>query len=305
MPLHLPGGIDHAAAGVATRHSGYGVIRLRGVPIGATLISAHLVWGEITQPSPGNYSIGFGSVCNGGIAYQGIVYGQTTQPCWNSAGVYAGYIANVTNAIVAGINGDYQVKGLKSFPFNNRCPWSDPACGPSSNALVLSEGASLIVLYSHPNIPPQAQIFINLGPGMFFGPHTVNHSTGTPILPGMQTVKHTRIGADGQVTRSFGTLTNPFIPDPSCGLRSHPLISNEETWIGGSTPVQIKGNGSPFNQDSDWNGDDGEPMNKLWDTHTDVFLNSNFLAANPLNYTVKYVSGGDFIVWAVHILGIR
>ncbi|HET8783675.1 MAG TPA: hypothetical protein VFM63_14780 [Pyrinomonadaceae bacterium] len=307
VALPLAGGLDHAVAGVATRNSGSGVIRLRGVPPGSQLVGAVLIWGEITnQLTP--YTIGFGPTFTPLGTFTGNIYGTTQQPCWNSLGVYAGYITNVTSQINLGINGDYQVKGLRTAIANNRCPWTDAACGGPANGLVLSEGASLIVFYTNPCIPLNAQVYFNLGPQFFFGGHSVTHWTpGFPILPNMQTVKHSRIGADGQVTQSQGTIFNP-IANPSCGLRSSPLISDERTWIVNSAgaQLQIKGDGAGLNRDSDWNGYDGEPLNKLWDTHTDVFANSNFLAVNGgLNYTVRYQAQGDCIVWAAHILGIR
>ena len=103
--------------------------------------------------------------------------------------------------------------------------------------------------------------------------------------------------ADGQVGVS------------NCGLRSIPGISDERTWIENPITlgsIQIKGDGAGLNRDSDWNGYDGEPLNKLWDTHTDVFGNGQFLAAGGgLSYRVRYLSQGDCIVWAVHILGVR
>jgi len=95
----------------------------------------------------------------------------------------------------------------------------------------------------------------------------------------------------------------------NCGLRSIPQVSDERTWIenpvtGGS--IQIKGDVGGLNRDSDWNGYDGEPLNKLWDTHTDVFADSDFLAkGGGLSYRVRYLSQGDCIVWVVHILGVR
>ena len=301
VALQLAGGLDHAVAGVSTRNSGTGVIRLRGVPPGSQVVLALLVWGEITTPPAVGYPIEFGSVCNtGGTIYQGFLYGTTSQPCWNSSGVYAGLIANVTAALIGGpINGDYQVNRLKSAITDGRCPWRDAVCS-GSNALPLSEGASLIVYYLNPCVPQNAQVYLTLGPKMFAtGIHTFTHGVG-PIPLGMQ-VKHSRIGADGQV--SLGTGANPLF-DPSCGLRSSPQISNEQTWIiGSSSSVQIKGNGG-LNQDSDWNGDDGEPLNKLWDSHSDIFPNSNMFGGGN-QYTVQYVSNGDCIVWAAHILGIR
>jgi hypothetical protein len=118
-----------------------------------------------------------------------------------------------------------------------------------------------------------------------------------PINGNLANLKHSRIGADGQVG-----VTN-------CGLRSIPGISDERTWIENPATagsIQIKGDGAGLNRDSDWNGDDGEPLNKLWDSHTDVFANGNFLAAGGgLSYRVRYLSQGDCIVWVVHILGVR
>ena len=298
VALPLNGGIDHAVAGVATRNSGTGVIRLRGIPPGSTLLSAILVWGEIAAPPAlAPYPIAFGPDCGLLANVNGNAYGAAPQPCWNPAGQYFGYIANVTGQIVPGINGDYRIRGLKSAITNGRCPWGDGNCAGPGNALTLSEGASLIVFYSNPCIPKAAQIYVSLGPRMFFGPHSVVHATAPAINGNMPNLKHSRIGADGQV----GVL--------NCGLRSMPGISDERTWIENPITlgsVQIKGDGAGLNRDSDWNGYDGEPLNKLWDTHTDVFGNGGFLAAGGgLSYRVRYQSQGDCIVWAVHILGVR
>lgn len=297
VPIPLPGGIDHAVAGVATRNSGQGVIRLRGVPPGSTLIDAYLVWGEITAPPAAGYTVGFGADCAAGANVTSVVYGTAPQPCWNPAGIYAGHIVNVRAQIVAGINGDYRVKGLKSALTNNRCPWGDGNCAGPGNALTLSEGASLIVLYSNPCIPRAAQLYLSLGPRMFFGKHTVNHPTAPAINGNLPNLKHSRIGADGQVG-----VTN-------CGLRAMTAITDERTWIQNAFNlglIQIKGDVGGLNRDSDWNGYDGEPLNKLWDSHTDVFGTGAFLAAGGGNsYNVIYQSQGDCIVWAVHILGVR
>lgn len=302
LPL-VAGGLDHAVAGVSTRNSGSGVIRLRGVPVGAQLVQAWLVWGEITTPPATGYPIEFAPVCKpSGLAYFGSVYGTTQEPCWNSSGIYAGLIADVTSAFPSGgpINGDYQVSRLKSAITDGSCPWRDAACS-GSNVLTLSEGASLIVYYISPCVPPNAHVQLHLGPQWFAGPYSVNHNIGT--VPTGMLVKHSRIGADGQVSVGSGATTS--IINPSCGLLSSPAISNELTRISGfSGSIVIKGNSSALNQDSDWNGYDGEPLNKLWDTHSDIFPSSNIFAGAPF-YTVSYASQGDCIVWAAHILGIR
>jgi hypothetical protein len=302
VTLPVQGGIDHAVAGVATRNSGQGVIRLRGVPPGSQLLSAVLVWGEIAAPpAVAAYNVGFGQDCAVGANVVGtpapFPFNPAAQPCWNPNGQFFAYVANVTAQITPGINGDYRIRGLRSAIRDGRCPWGDSACAGPTNELPLSEGASLIVFYANQCIPRKAQIYVNLGPRMFFGPHVVTHATLPPINPGFQNLKHSRIGGDGQVGGA------------NCGLRSIPQISDERTWIenpvtGGS--IQIKGDVGGLNRDSDWNGYDGEPLNKLWDTHTDVFADSDFLAkGGGLSYRVRYLSQGDCIVWVVHILGVR
>jgi hypothetical protein len=199
VAIPIQGGIDHVVAGVGTRNSGNGTIRLRGVPPGSTLLSAVLVWGEIAAPPAIiNYTVGFGPVCQE-VNITGNSFGAAPQPCWNPAGQFFGYIAPVTGQILPGINGDYRIKGLKSAITNGRCPWGDGNCAGPGNALTLSEGASLIVFYSNPCIPRAAQIFVSLGPKMFFGPHSVTHPTGVAINGLLPNLKHSRIGADGQV----------------------------------------------------------------------------------------------------------
>jgi hypothetical protein len=302
VTLPVQGGIDHAVAGVATRNSGQGVIRLRGVPPGSQLLSAVLVWGEIAPPpAVAAYNVGFGQDCAVGANVVGtpapFPFNPAAQPCWNPNGQFFAYVANVTAQIAPLINGDYRIRGLRTAIRDGRCPWGDSACAGPTNELPLSEGASLIVFYANQCIPRKAQIYVNLGPRMFSGPHSVTHATIPPINPGFQNLKHSRIGGDGQVGGA------------NCGLRSIPQISDERTWIenpitGGS--IQIKGDVGGLNRDSDWNGYDGEPLNKLWDTHTDVFADSDFLAkGGGLSYRVRYLSQGDCIVWVVHILGVR
>jgi hypothetical protein len=296
VAIPIQGGIDHVVAGVGTRNSGTGVMRVRGVPPGSTLLSAVLVWGEIATAAIANYPASFGPVCQE-VGITANSFGNSPQPCWNPAGKFFGYITNVTGQILPGINGDYRIKGLKSFFTDGRCPWGDGNCAAPGNALTLSEGASLIVFYSNPCVPRAAQIYVNLGPGMFFGPLSVTHNTVPAINGALLNLKHSRIGADGQV----GTT--------NCGLRSSPGISDERTWIENPVTlgsIQIKGDVAGLNRDSDWNGYDGEPLNKLWDTHTDVFGNGQFLAGGGgLSYRVRYSSQGDCIVWAVHILGVK
>jgi hypothetical protein len=272
----LNGGLDYVASGVATRNSGAGWIRLRGVPSGATPVSAILYYGSIsTSASP--------SVCLNGAPLAGVNFGTSAEPCWNATGTFFAYIAGVPLAAISpGINGDYRVSCLPSSVTDGT--------PPGTNVLPLSEGATLVVIYSHPSVPATAQIFINHGPQLFiFGAlNTVNFA----VIGPHSFLKSTRIGADGQVggnNSSFLSVTDERTSiGPGFAFTSPPL-------------VQIKGPGSGFNGDSDWNGADGEPLNRLWDTHTDI-LPGSLIPAGNIFHTVQYISHGDCIVWVAHIL---
>src|SRR5688572_27582694 len=119
VQLPIQGGIDHAVAGVATRNSGEGVIRLRGVQPGSTLLSAVLVWGEIAPPPAiAAYPVVFGQDCAVPAVVNGtpavFPFNPAPQPCWNPAGQFFSYMANVTAQIAPGINGDYRISRLRS-----------------------------------------------------------------------------------------------------------------------------------------------------------------------------------------------
>jgi len=277
IPIPLPGGLDHVAAGTGTRNSGFGTIRLRGAPVGAAVVVAYLFWGTIypTGGVPATATAVFN-----GVTVTGLLIGTSTQPCWNAAGTFAAYRAAVP--VPAGINGDYRVSGLATSVANGTSPWC-----PIVSTLPLSEGASLIVVYSHFSVPATAQVVISNGPLFFSGAASITHFLTLPV-PAHSILKHTRLGADGQV----GTA--------SCGLRSISSITNERTFI---NLTQIKGNGSPLNQDSDWNGYDSDPLNKLWDTHTDDVIGS--VRAGATSYTERYFAQGDCIVAVAHVLGAR
>ena len=287
VAIPLPGGLDYAANGTGTRNAGFGAIRFRGVPIGAVIIRAFLYWGVITAPPAAATAT---AVFNG-TTVTGSLLGVAVQPCWNNAGVFAGYRANVAGLLTAGINADYLVTGLASSVTNGTNPWA-----PFVNTLPLQEGASLVVVYSHSSLPASATVLIANGPQRFDnGTFDFTHSLPSPV-PNHTVLKHTRLGGDGQVG----------IPIPGSGLRSFANITNERTFIGrpsAGTFTQIKGIGAPLNQDSDWNGYDGDPLNKLWDTHTDDITGA--IAVGDTSYIVRYIAGIDCSVWLAHILGIR
>lgn len=275
IPVPLPGGIDHVANGVGTRNAGYGTIRLRGVPPGSVVVRAYLYWGTIQNAPPPTQTILFK-----GVKVTGRLIG-TGMSCW-CGGVFAAYRASVITLINPGINADYLVSRMPSAITDGRDSWDAPCVLP------LSEGASLVVLYANASVPPAARVYINDGTAFFaVGGINIFNPLPVPVAPYNQ-LKHTRLGGDGQV--GFSTSSN--LP-----------ITNERTFLGPAL-TQIKGPGSPFNGDSDWNGDDGTPLNQLWDTHTDRF-NKALVPFGAPNYVVRYTANGDCIYAVSHILGTR
>jgi hypothetical protein len=280
-----PGGIDHLAAGTGLRNTGYGTIRLRGLPPGAVAAGAFLYYSYIQS---GPIALVQNVVFNGTTVTAFYVNNQL-QPCWNGAGTLRTYRAQVMPLLVPGINGDYSVSGVPSNLTNGQDPWN-----PASTTMPLAEGASLVVLYTHSSVPVGSWVQIHhpATPSVF-GTLTFSHFLSLPIQ--VAATRHTRIAADGQV---------------GGGLNNFNVITNETTSLAGPAPqpfVQIRGNGSyaSGSEDSDLNGTDGEPLNQLWDTHTMNIPGT--ITPGPLvtSYRVRYVTPNDCIDPVVHVITAR
>ncbi len=283
-PVCCPG-TDHLAAGGGTRNTGFTTIRFRGLLPGATPVSAFLYWAGIQG---GAVAATQNVVFNGNVV-MGFLVSNQPQPCWNGAGTLRAYRAPVLPFLLPGVNGDYTVTGLPSFLANGQDPWN-----PVNVTLPLSEGASLVVLYTHPSIPAGTWVQIHHPvTANTFGTLNYTHFLNLPIQ--VAATRHTRLGADGQVGGGLNNI-NP--------------TTNEQTFLAGPIPqafVQIRGNGSYFagSEDSDWNGHDGEPLNQLWDTHT---MNiPGVITPGPMvaNYRVQYVANADCIVPVAHVITAR
>jgi hypothetical protein len=284
-PVWSPPGHDHLAAGGGTRNTGYTTIRFRGLLPGATAISAFLYWAGIQAgPVAATQNVVFN-----GNPVTGFLISNQPQPCWNGLGTLRAYRAPVLPFLLPGVNGDYSVTGLPSNLANGQDPWN-----PVSTVLPLSEGASLVVLYTHPSIPAGTWVQIHHPvTANTFGTLNYTHFLNLPIQ--VAATRHTRLGADGQVGGSLNNIN---------------ATTNEQTFLAGPIPqpfVQIRGNGSYFagSEDSDWNGHDGEPLNQLWDTHT---MNiPGVITPGPLvaNYRVRYVANADCIVPVAHVITAR
>ena len=283
IPIPLPGGLDHVANGVGTRNAGFGTIRLRGTPPGAVAVRAFLYWGTIYDGAA--IPINARATFNGRHVI-GRVVGVSAPPCWPGS-FFAAYRASVIALLTPGIDGDYLVSDLPTSLKDGRDPWLH---APVPAPRPLSEGASLVVIYAHNSTPLSARVFLNQGAAMFFGTVDINNALPQPV-PNYSISKHTRLGADGQV----GSSTFAILP-----------VTDERTFLGPNpgSLTQIKGPGSGFNGDSDWNGTDGGPLNQLWDTQTSSFF-EQLIPPGSTSYTVRYVSNGDCIVAVAHVLGVK
>jgi hypothetical protein len=298
--LRLPGGLDHAAAGTGTRNAGHGTIRLRGVPAGSIVVYAYLYWGVIagnSPPFPPTATANFE-----GHLVTGSLIGNSEQPCWvgDLNGEFLAYKATVTQFIPPVINGDYQVDGFASSITDGSEAW--PVCSPNP-PIPLAEGASLVIVYSHAQIPTAARVYINEGPHTFASQLDIPNPL-SPVVPAHTSMKQTRIGADGDV---------------GCGVFAQAPLNDEKTYLGTTVAnlFQIRGDRDPafpivhpaLHRDSDWNGYDGATQNMLWDTNTSGFAPSlnaiDPVPANSASYLIRYKSQGDCIVAVVHILSVR
>lgn len=297
IPVPLPGGIDYVANGAATRNVRQSTIRLRGACPGSIPVAAFLYWGVIMQAPPAFQVVTVSRNCAPPIAVLGTLIAVSPPPNDSpvppaAGSLYALYRSNVLGTIGPGINGDYMITGIPTSNATGADPW---LCGIVGQAAPRSEGTSLVVLFTGP-IPPAARVYINEG-AVLMAPPNLNWQIFNPLtipIPPHQMIKHTRIGGDGQVGRS----TFSVLP-----------IATERTFIGPNffgPFLQLRGPGSPFNGDSDWNGTDGESLTQLWDTHTSsIGANNTFLPVGAFGYWIQYLTNGDNIVPNVHVLGVR
>jgi len=140
-PIVLPNGVSSSGVGLRQRDSG--TIRLNGIPAGATILEAKLVWvvgssGSANSP-PTNQITFDGTVVTAGTAETGgsfiTISDRTTS-----------FTADVTS-LVSG-NGDYDLTDVVNAFVDNNTNDLAPIAVP------YSQGASLIVYFNDPTRPP-------------------------------------------------------------------------------------------------------------------------------------------------------
>ncbi len=266
--LDLPGGMDHVAAGTALRNTGSGWLNLRGGPAGAVLIAARLFWSVIADESIAVEDDGRTmEVTFEGHRVIGERVGVIDELCWQTAGYSVHYSADVTGLIPGAINGSYQITGVPSSVTDGHDPFQDL----ENPQLPWAQGASLITIYSHPDAV--GRVYLHEGAALLIDSFDLALELSPPVPPGGATVvRHTRIGGDGQTTDGeplpvFATFLGSGPEDP--------------------TEIQIRGPGSPIDPSPDWQGQDGAPVPRLWDTQSDE-LWGPLLAGGAESYSLRW-----------------
>lgn len=261
---------DHVAAGVSLRNRGGGEINLRGAAENGTALRALLYWDILdANPAPSM------TVSINGVAVTGKLIGRGADPCWG-AGANGAYKADVPLYLLYnGINGDYKVSGFPSSKGTGANPWEAGGGQP------MAEGATLVVVYRNPTPGAFSATFLYEAPisGTMFAGNFSALLSGLTVTG--SEAKFTSIGADGQVGN---------------GLRASSSVSSETSFFQGT---QFAGPTAPDN-DSDWNGHDGGPLNQLWDTRSHIVP----IKSGSTNASIRYVSQGDCLVTVAFVLSL-
>ena len=125
---------DYAVAGVGVRGRGTGTINMTGVPANADVLAAYLYWETLGDGQNGMFR---------GYPIVGTVLGTAASPCWPEPNITV-YRADVLQFLPAADGGGPLPNGSHSVAF--------PDSG-DFNTAPSTEGASLVVVYSHSSLP--------------------------------------------------------------------------------------------------------------------------------------------------------
>lgn len=178
---------DYVANGTSLRNEPWDIITINGIPAGASIEKAFLVWAIL------NDTLVPSTIMVNGTLFNGILAGTDVDYCWGVSYSYVFY-ADVTSVVIG--NGVYNISGYPTGLTDFSDPWI--TWNPP-----LAEGASLIVIYSLPT-DPMREIIVLIG-----DISTESFPVGTPINATINInypiatpveAKNTWIVADGQNT---------------------------------------------------------------------------------------------------------
>jgi hypothetical protein len=248
-PVRVIQNARYQTGGTGLRNQRRGGITINGVA--APPLAAIIYWAFITTGPPGAAQSSVtvqrrAPTMSGAVVVPGTVVGAGPDPCW--AGDTITVWRGVVPLAVASGSGFYEVTlnpgSASSFA------GEDPYVPPFTPA-PLAEGASMVIFY--PGAGTTAIYDMGLSGITFFSTPGLTYTLALPFpAPGGLTLWD-NIGADGQ-----HTLVPPGVDSRSAVLS----MSDEATTING---VPVAGPASPY-VDSDWNGNDSNPLPELWDT---------------------------------------
>lgn len=261
----------YVAAGVGLRNRGAGTITISGIPSGATVNRAFLVWSILGGATPG---AAFPNGKLNGTPVTGVQAGSGPSPCWTPWTVngYA-YRAEVTSLVTG--NGSYALSGFASGRTDGADPFFSGVVPP------LAEGASLVVIFTKASYP-QTRVMVAAGYHMTYNSQSAGERTfgwGFPATNPVGEVRTTFIGADGQLN----------FADPASTVNGRPVAAAD--WDGTDPPTARYSYGN------------------LWDTDTasvGMFVKPGATAA-----TIRVAGGGiqpesfgECMAWTGQVLSI-
>jgi hypothetical protein len=209
----------YTAVGIGMRNLGYGTISLTGVPAGATVKSATLLWDVLADQSDPSFAQGSFK----GSAITGTSWASGASPCW-PVGSNFSYEADVTSLVTG--NGSYSLSGFATGESDGADPWNVGSTPP------LLEGASLVVVYQLASMP---QTTIQIAEG---ATETDSGNSATATMNGFTvstpaSATTTYIVADGQQagnTAGFNGTTLPDVSFPGADPQAVPNYSQGNLW---------------------------------------------------------------------------
>ena len=209
----------YTAAGIGMRNLGYGMISITGVPPGAAVKSATLLWDVLANQADPTLAQG---TFNGNLI-SGTEWASGTSPCWPVSSNFS-YEADVTSLVTG--NGSYALAGFATGQNDGADPWNVGSAAP------LLEGASLVVVYQLASMPQTA---IQIAEG---ATETDSGNAAAATLGGFTASAHpsattTYIVADGQEagnTAAFNGTTLPGVSFPGADPQAVPNYSQGNLW---------------------------------------------------------------------------
>jgi hypothetical protein len=285
----------HVAHGCSLRNSGNCVINLRGIPKKSTVKRAFLYWAYTS--TTGTATSLERRIIFDGITFVGTRIGNGPDACW-CGGTNVVYRANVTFIpgtflkLVPGNGAHAVILEPGSTPLRNGAnPWDQTICpattGPLAGRQGLAEGASLVVVYTNSTETGTTLVYDGMAGTEFISASGLTYGLGSVPTPGTGRTIFTEVGADGQTGGGYTST-----------------VTNKNTSINGTL---IAGPGASLvggDNDADWNGTDGVPLNQLWDTHSHDVTGHLVAGSNTISI-IDHTGGGDCLIGVANALTVR